>query len=141
MLTEAPTHLTAHRLVGLRASLTVDSMPRTRGHGGQGDGNTGTGDTGTRRTGDKGTRDKGTRGQGDGTRGGSRWRFKPHLITSHQARRFWWGLETLALPPIGEVSPELPLSPCPLLVSNGISPSRRTTSQRPAQRLAAMECH
>jgi len=98
-------------------------MPRDTGTRGQGD--TGTWGHGTRGHGegtrDKGTRDKGTRGQGDkGTREGSRWRFKPHLITSHQARRLV-GLETLGVAANGEVSPELPLSPCPLLVSNGIS--------------------
>jgi len=66
MLTEAPTHLTAHRLVGFE-SLTVDSMPGTRGHGDKG--TRGHGDTGTRGHGrgtrGQGTRDKGTRGQGD----------------------------------------------------------------------------
>jgi len=72
MLTEAPTHLTAHRLVGFELVSRLILCQGTRGHGDKGHGDTGTrghGDTGR----GQGTRGQGTRGQGDkGTRGQGR---------------------------------------------------------------------
>jgi len=70
MLTEAPTHLTAHRLVGFEL---VSRLILCQGHGDTGTRDTGTRGHGTRDTGRDGTRGQGTRGQGDkGTRGQGR---------------------------------------------------------------------